>query len=327
MANRHSNMLSRRKKRQRERECAALPPISPDEFALLSNQGQATPEHARSCVYHLANDLQIKPLSERDLNSEAGHVGGRVLHWPWSQDMNVRDELSLDRSFVGRLCYFLVAETREDNIWTWLLHELKNEKRDVDLPGRHRVSGIMDAQFVLSNFFLPPLRTLERALNDFSGKHLKSMVVAATACGIRMIKSTTAPPYDPALCTALISANNINAHGIMRANTEAMIMLYHPTKPNGKLFLDIAPRYLQFGTKLLRTPAVEAFSFNALRSAYILRLQNDEKGAAWLEDVVKSRFPTVWGVRQRWLRRYETDPKLEGLRRQSTSRPTFDSWN
>ncbi|GIZ45866.1 hypothetical protein CKM354_000901400 [Cercospora kikuchii] len=325
----HGDKYSWVRRQEEEKETAALPAISVEQFVHLAAGGKATKEQARSCLYHLKNDLQVTPLSERHPDSEARRIGERVLHWLWSQDMTVRDALSLDRIFVNCLCYFSVAEGRDNDIWNWLLHEMNNEKRDVDVPERHLwVVGIMDAQVELSDSLVLPLKTLERALKDFSGKHLKWMIMAALVSGSRMTKSTTLPPYDPALSTVLISANKISTHGTMRAHNEAMIMLYHPTEPNGKLFLDMAPTYLQFGMKTSRKMTSRAFSINALRAAYILRLQNDEKGAVWLEDAVESRCPQVWDVRQKWLRRFEADPKLEELRRQSTSRSsaTFDHW-
>ncbi|CAK1360643.1 hypothetical protein CB0940_06658 [Cercospora beticola] len=319
------------RREKEERETAALPLILPDQFALLSKQGQATPEHARSCVYHLKNDLQIKPLSQRGSDSEAGHVGGRVLHWLWGQDMNVRDELSLDRIFVERLSYFLVAEGREEFLWKWLLHELATTKRRVNKPGRHLwVPGIMNAQREFFDSVVPPLRTLHRALEDFSGRRLWPMTFAAAVAGQIMITSNNVPPYDPALFTVVLRANEAGKKGPVLRYTQAAAMLFHPTQPNARFFLNETSEYLKLGINTARDAAQNAFAAHVLRAAYIFRLQNNAKDAAWLEAIVKTRFPVVWAAREKKrLTELETDPKLEVLRRQYTGQapPTFDPWS
>ncbi|PPJ51465.1 hypothetical protein CBER1_09219 [Cercospora berteroae] len=318
------------KREKEERETAALPLISPEQFALLSKQGQATPEHARSCVYHLKNDIQIKPVSQRGSDSEAGHVGGRVPQWLWGQDMNVRDELSLNRIFVERLSYFLVAEGREEFLWKWLIHEWATEKRRVNEPARHLwVAGIMNAQREFFDSIVPPLRTLQRALEDFSGRRLWPMTFAAAVAGQIMVTSNTVPPYDPALFTVVLRANEAGKKRPVLKYTQAAAMLFHPTQPNARFFLNEASEYLKLGINTARDAAQHAFAAYALRAAYIFRLKNNAKDAAWLEAIVITRFPVVSAARQKKLTEVTTDPKLEVLRRQYTGQapPTFDPWS
>ncbi|KAF2208092.1 hypothetical protein CERZMDRAFT_101789 [Cercospora zeae-maydis SCOH1-5] len=315
----------------KDEETAALPPILPEEFVNLATQKRVTPKQACSYLYNLKIDIQKRPLSERGPDDEARQVGGRVLLWLRSQDMNVRDQLSLNHRFVGCISYFLVVEGREEFVWSWLLHELSNEKLHCFPSGRHAwVAAIMKAQRKVSGTVDLPLRTLQRALNGFQGPYLRDVVMAAARVAQMMIQDTTLAPYDPTLAEAVLSAieRAFLPGSAARKRRIAEMMLFHPTHPNARLFLDAAPAHLEVVMKTNRDAIIDAFGSNAMRAAYILRLQSADEKANWLEDLLRSRIPKVWSARSIALFHLNHDPKLEGLRRSYKGQipPTFDHW-
>ena len=230
------------KREEEERTTAALPHVPPDAFARLSAAGEATPEQARSCIYNLKHEMQGLPLllSLRREASAAHHIGGRVLHWLWSQPMSIRDDLSMNRVFVDSLCYFLVAEGREDFVFKWLKLELANEKRHVRVSQRHLwLPGLMVAQREWTDSVVPSLTSLQRALVDFRGKHFPDLTLAANVAAMRMFMSHTIPPYPPELFDAFLSVNLASGPRHINIWREAEARLFHPTSPDAKPILHL----------------------------------------------------------------------------------------
>lgn len=315
----HSRAYDKRK--EEDMATAALPHVSFEEFTELSAAGKATPEQARSCIYNLRKDLKSFPLPPGQKESAVQHAGGKVLHWLWNQPMSVRDELSLSRPFVESLCYFLVAEGRDEYVLEWLKLELADEKRHADDPGRHLwLAGLMVAQQDKTDSVILPLTTLRKALMEFRGRRLQCITFAATIAVRKMLRVEGLPSYPVELFDSFLKVQRHCGSQRVTIWHEARMLLYHPTQPDAQLLY-----------QLLQDQTVEAwkgseatqneFGQCLLRGAYILRLQGRSQDAAWLEALLETKRPKLWHFRKRSYEKLDLDPKLDGLRRGSAGIP------
>ena len=301
------------RREEAQRAIAALPKLSIDDFAQLSANGSATPDHARSCLYSLQAKVKAIPkLSGQRENAASYHVGGRVLHWLFNQTPVIQDELSCDRDFVDVMCYFIVAEQREDFIWKYL--ELHPETTDGFVPHQW-LGGLARAHWDWTGSVEQPLLVLRKALQRFNRS--QSLISLMTVLR-KLCHSDTLQPYDPALFDMLITSELGDTKHIAQRK-RAQTLLYHPTSADAKSFLEwIQQNPTDINAVMSARPANKNHTCTLMiRAAYITRLRGFEEDARWLESIVETRNPAVWRARDWIVDRCKDDPKLTHLRQEA----------
>lgn len=132
------------------------------------------------------------------------------------------------------------------------------------------------------------------------------------------LESNTVLPCDPKLYEDFMCLSRAkNRVKIDQAQREAQLYLFHPTKPEGRPILE----YVQSlsGKNLMLYPlesdARRAFLAEKflLRACFILRLQERDSDAEWLESYLRNQFPEAWAMRDQWFYFMSQDPKLRDL--------------
>lgn len=224
----------------------------------------------------------------------------------------------------------------EDLIWSWIrdicdeiTRTLPPEEAASFPDGyqwtRRLLGGLVDAQIASS-----PQHDPTKALKTFAGlvklvrkgsKYYKYLPItnAATAISTRLAASDC-PPVDDKLFDNFCSAFAMH-DSLSLASRSAKYQLYHPSRPTATEYYRMvaagSPRLSEDFFDGIREQGKRRLAVDFLRAAYILRHRGREPEARHLEDIVQRKSFAMYQRRDRIIRQFARDVRLESVRRES----------
>ena len=317
-------------------------------FKARAAEGTATVEDAIRYLASVQAYIKTFPdLGQARQECRQLQAGGHALNW-FREATAPGNNAIPDQQSGTLLCWFLVPERLEDNLWEWLMIVARDASevspgpqgsKGIDWTGSqgprgidwtHRLlGGLVDAHLQWAPAGSPDnaLRCFRKAVELYGTRstplfNTVGIVSAGMAVG-RVLNKARCPPATESLFDVYSQA----AREVLfkeRGEVEfARLILYHPSQPNATPFLQLLRRDdPHLGETLLNNIQQKArgkLSYEMLRASYVLRLQHRISDAAWLESLVGRVNLMIWDKRAWCLRELENDANLNRLREQYMS--------
>lgn len=111
----------------------------------------------------------------------------------------------------------------------------------------------------------------------------------------------------------------------MQQERRACEALYHPTHANALPMLQYVKAQIESEDALMAGLSKDRRHGRAnkylLRACFILRLQEKQSEAKWLDAIMKDKFPAIWSKRDSMFYYASRDPKLQGLMKSKRHEP------
>ena len=237
-----------------------------------------------------------------------------MLEWTWRKFSHSSKELPIDKNFAKPLCWFLLAENREQYIWEWMkvLAEEVRTSSDAKKPRRQRMgieweyhipACLAEAHLAWAPGGIPndALVCFETAVRLFATPGHKYYNTISSNVMEMVVLSYMAqrecPPADEALFDRLLSTLEVWQRHPRVSSHVARLKIYHPSRPDTDPFLRLLRAQNPYSNEgmfeSVQHNGRDKLAFDFLRASYILRLQGSEQDALWLESVVEARNPRV----------------------------------
>lgn len=301
---------------------AAERQVTLDDFKRLAEDKTATVNDAKLCLKQSRAEIERLPISQRKEACAEKQVGGRVMLWLISQDLEGNPYL--DRDLTDALCWFALPEDLERYLFCWIARELGQPTRAFDKE-KPCLSPHWLAQRLIGSLISahaswspsdgdPALQCFQKAVMDFGDHRLgqghRGLFMSAYVALARFLRHDYSPPSSEQLYD--FAVEQLWRREKDGYEERARWPLYDPARPTADLLLSWlqdpeSPLHAIFSAKAAKA---NALAQDILRGSVIFRLQGYDEKAQWLEQIVESQCKAVWFHRAKIYRSHEDDPKV-----------------
>lgn len=314
---------------------------SVEKFKARVESGEATLEETTACLTLSQTYAHSLPPKQLTAYVKELALGKYALVW-FRREFSIRGRNhEFDKPFAGPLCWHLLTEGREDDIWSWIRHVVQesdmvtpptDEKGHV--PRRMWTSHLTGA--LINNLIsMAPRKHPNAALRAWQQlvsicprptkqeKHF-AVVWHTAAIGImKQLRQVDCPPANTKLYDQFVKQLALSQSAERIASNRAYLALYHPSTPDATILYDmVKERHPQESEQLfaqIRPSGQVALAHKYLRAIYILRLNGEESKATHLAGIVERQAEIVWRGRNKVWKDLDRDSRLSGLRAQHRS--------
>ena len=308
-----------------------LPKTTIEEFKELAESDQATLEHAHGCLVLHKADVQALPNAEQKRRAKELDAGRQVLAWIWKSDVDGWNSAVKGRDFPAALCWFILAQDLEEFLWEWMTEQAKQPETRQSEWLQKLLAGLARAHIEWEDGGVNSALAAHSRAHDLfpgaattaKGKPLMAMEVAIE----RAWHGPRCPVADETLFDSYAETHTKAMDTKYRAQNRAELQLFHPTRPDPSLYLDML-RYDEGYLCNLRSLPIAALRNAAaclLRSAYIFRHQDRVPDAQYCEEhaaKLDSRC-SLWAAKKK--RALDEDPRLHSIRQAGMRIPWADA--
>lgn len=310
-----------------------LTPNTITEFEFKWKQGTASIEDARGLLRKVRLMLECLDVSLAERKNRVSNevLGCKILQWLWETRLENRNE-DFNQELAENLAWFLLAEGQQEFITEWIQVDVKDHQAQLSETGRFKgpfwgteaLAGLIDAHIYWAGDgsatkAIKALRAIDERMKRLGIERAVGYVgpIAAISRSIKKPYSAPIAINEFEWFTNFLREKcRVNGSSSIMKHL-ALLLLNHPARPDPLPMLSwLEDCYSSRELSRFQPPKGDAalnLGKNAMRAAYILRLQGKGLDAIRLERLVQTHHPVVWAIRYRLLKKYRSDPKLKHL--------------